>query len=108
MRHHNRTRIVCSLQIVAILLFMSIAYVSVSAQEACTPSGEVKRGGELRFGRWEEPLTFDPQIPGDNGSIYLIVQVFDTLVRPDATGTGLEPGLAESWDISEDGLIYTF
>jgi peptide/nickel transport system substrate-binding protein len=108
MRHHNRTRIVCSLQIIAILLFMSIASVSVSAQETCTPSGEVKRGGELRFGRWEEPLTFDPQIPGDNGSIYLIVQVFDTLVRPDATGTGLEPGLAESWDISEDGLIYTF
>ncbi len=79
------------------------------AQEECTPTGEaVERGGELRFGRWEDVLTFDPQVPGDNGSIYLIVQVFDTLIRAGETGTELEPSLAESWEISEDGLTYTF
>lgn len=94
------------LMIASVALLLSVVYVAVA--QDCTPSGDVKRGGELVFGRWEEPLTFDPQIPGDNGSIYLIVQVFDTLVRPDATGTGLEPGLAESWDISEDNLTYTF
>lgn len=96
--------------LVAMVLTMQLGLVGgrVAAQD-CTPSGEViKRGGELRFGRWEEPLTFDPQIPGDNGSIYLIVQVFDTLVRPGPTGTELEPGLAESWDISDDKLSYTF
>lgn len=98
------------------LLLLAIVLTAISlpiatgapASQECTPSGEVRRGGELRFGRWEEPLTFDPQVPGDNGSIYLIVQVFSTLIRPDDTGTGLEPDLAESWDISDDGLTYTF
>ncbi|HVU12945.1 MAG TPA: ABC transporter substrate-binding protein [Phototrophicaceae bacterium] len=75
----------------------------------CTPSGDtVTRGGELRLARPEEPLTFDPTVPGDNGSIYAITQVFDTLTRVDASGTGLEPDLASSWDISSDQLTYTF
>lgn len=78
------------------------------ASQECTPSGEVKRGGELRFARLEEPLTFDPTVPGDNGSIWLITQVMSTLVRVDETGTGLEPDLAESWDVSDDQLVYTF
>ena len=47
-------------------------------------------------------------IPGDNGSIYVLVQVLETLTRADATGKGIEPCLAESWDISEDQLTYTF
>src|SRR5688572_18835703 len=31
---------------------------------------EIKRGGTLIMARPDEPLTFDPFIPGDNGSIY--------------------------------------
>ena len=69
---------------------------------------ESKRGGELRLARLEEPLTMDPVGPSDNGSIYLIEQVYETLVEPDETGAGLVPGLAEKWEISEDGLVYTF
>ena len=35
----------------------------------------------------------DPVGPSDNGSIYLIEQVYETLVEPDETGAGLVPGL---------------
>jgi len=76
--------------------------------EGCTPSGGVKRGGELVMARLEEPLSMDPILITDNGSIYIQEQVFETLVVPDETGAGLEPGLAESWDVSDDGLVYTF
>lgn len=76
--------------------------------EGCTPSGEVKRGGELTMARLEEPLSLDPILITDNGSIYLQEQIFETLVVPDETGAGLAPGLAESWDASDDGLTYTF
>ena len=68
----------------------------------------IKRGGMLIMARPDEPLTFDPFIPGDNGSIYAIEQVCDALVEADDTGRGLRPGLAESWEMSADGLTYTF
>ncbi len=72
------------------------------------PAGGIKRGGELVFARSEEPLSLDPIVPGDNGSIFTIVQIFDTLVRVGPTGNEVEPGLASAWTISPDGKTYTF
>jgi len=71
-------------------------------------TAEVKRGGTLVLARPEEPLSFNPFTQGDNGSIYALEQVCDSLVEADASGTGLRPGLAESWEVSGDGLSYTF
>ena len=34
--------------------------------------------------------------------------VYDCLVLYDLGATTIRPGLAESWEISEDGLVYTF
>jgi len=68
----------------------------------------VKRGGTIVLARPEEPLSFNPYTQGDNGSIYAIVQVCDQLIEAGPTGTELKPGLAESWDVSPDGLTYTF
>ncbi|MEI7466528.1 MAG: ABC transporter substrate-binding protein, partial [Burkholderiales bacterium] len=79
-----------------------------SDKPVAAPSTGPKRGGTLIFARPEEPQTMDPFVPGDNGSIYAIEQVCDSLVEPDATGDGLRPGLAESWEVSEDKLTYTF
>jgi peptide/nickel transport system substrate-binding protein len=70
--------------------------------------GSIKRGGTLTIARPDEPLTLDPFIPSDNGSIYAIAQICEPLVLGDATGKGLEPGLAQSWEESADGLAYTF
>ena len=57
----------------------------------------------------EEPNTNDPQ---KTTEYYVInFQVFDRLVEVVITGeneTAIVPGLAESWDISDDGLVYTF
>ncbi len=36
------------------------------------------------------------------------MSIYDQLVRVAPDGISLVPGLAESWDISEDGLTYTF
>jgi len=85
-----------------------VATEELPATGACTPSGEVKRGGELTLARLEEPLSLDPVGPSDNGSIYLNEQVYESLTEPDQTGAGLVPGLAEKWDVSPDGLVYTF
>ena len=71
--------------------------------KAAAPAGP-KRGGTFVFARPEETATLDPFVPNDNGSIYAIEQVCDSLVEPDTTGEGLRPGVAESWEISEDKL----
>lgn len=84
----------------------SLAVVAVAV--GATSVAAADRGGTLTVARPDEPLTLDPFIPSDNGSIYAIAQICEPLVSADATGTGLEPGLAESWEISDDGLNYTF
>lgn len=75
---------------------------------SASAADEVKRGGTLTLARPDEPLTFNPFTPSDNGSIYALEQVCDSLTEADATGMGLRPGIAESWEISEDNLVYTF
>jgi peptide/nickel transport system substrate-binding protein len=69
---------------------------------------EARRGGTLTVARPDEPMTFDPFLPSDNGSISAIAQVCEPLLLVDAPGTGLEPGLAASWTASPDRLTYTF
>lgn len=62
----------------------------------------------LRVAMGYDPLSLDPIASSDNGSIWTQLLIYDTLVRPDRTGEGLEPGIAESWSVSEDGLALTF
>lgn len=49
----------------------------------------------------------DPAVGIDYGSCITMVNLYESLVRPGSDGE-IEPCLAESWDISEDGLTYTF
>ncbi|MDR1967017.1 MAG: ABC transporter substrate-binding protein [Synergistaceae bacterium] len=63
----------------------------------------------LRFATNDEPNTNDPQKTTEYYAVNF--QVFDRLVEAVTTGQGqsdLVPGLAESWEISPDGLTYTF
>ena len=54
------------------------AIVAVAGTTAADAAG-IKRGGTLTIARPDEPLTFDPFIPSDNGSIYAIAQVCEPL-----------------------------
>jgi len=52
--------------------------------------------------------TLDPEANSVNESIWLDQNLYSRLLQPNSTGTGLLPDLAQSWDISSDGLTYTF
>ncbi|MCH8205411.1 MAG: peptidylprolyl isomerase [Chloroflexi bacterium] len=56
---------------------------------------------------WTEPVTLDPHMATDTASRGVLVEIFSGLVALD-TGLVLVPDIAERWDISEDGLVYTF
>lgn len=88
----------------AFALAFSAALLSIAPALAQSP----QRGGTLVLARPEEPVSFDPFGVSDNGSIFAIEQVCDSLIEADATGRGLRPGLAESWEMAPDGLSYDF
>ena len=49
----------------------------------------------------------DPHIALDYIDSILLVNLYDPLVRP-KHGGGFLPGLAESWDVSDDNVTITF
>ncbi len=54
------------------------------------------------------PDSLSPPLARTSTSFDAIIPVFDTLVRFDPDSQAIVPGLAESWSISPDGLVYTF
>jgi oligopeptide transport system substrate-binding protein len=53
------------------------------------------------------PGTLDPAFIGDAGDVEIILQLYAGLTRLDETGEPY-PSLASGWQISDDGLTYTF
>jgi peptide/nickel transport system substrate-binding protein len=75
-------------------------------QPAAAPAGTA--GGTFTFGRSSDSDNLDPVTQDGNVDIWIFMSIYDQLVRVNDTGTGLEPALAEKWDVSPDGLTYTF
>ena len=82
------------------------AIVSLALSTAIASYAEAQ--GVLTIGRREDGTTFDPIASAQNVDFWVFSNVFDVLVRVDHTGSELVPGIAESWEISADGLTYTF
>jgi oligopeptide transport system substrate-binding protein len=55
-----------------------------------------------------EPPTADPSLATDTTSVDLTGNIFVGLTRFDPITGAVIPYLAESWDVSDDGLTYTF
>ena len=56
---------------------------------------------------WSDPPTLDPHLTTDATSATVIIEVFGGLVTigPDLN---IIPDLAERWDVTNDGTVYTF
>src|SRR5690606_15060224 len=61
----------------------------------------------FRMNLHSEPPTMDPAQMQDNISGTVANAIFEGLTTMDKDGQ-VQPGAAETWDISEDGLVYTF
>lgn len=71
---------------------------------ACTAPESVK---SLKIAFHAFPSTVDPRKASDFASSTLICLIYEGLTRSLADGS-VEPALAESFDVSADGTIYTF
>jgi oligopeptide transport system substrate-binding protein len=60
----------------------------------------------LRFSITVEPESMDPQLANSMGTQAILAHVFEPLMR--STQGVVEPGAAETYEVSADGLVYTF
>jgi len=70
-------------------------------------AGAQQAGGTLRAAWAQDPVGLDPHITSARSSLQVLENVLDTLVTLDQD-QNVVPSLAESWDVSQDGLTWTF
>ncbi len=84
------------------------AIAALLAAALALPAQAATRGGTLVFGRAIESQYLDPVHTSQNADIWLALNLYDTLLQPSADGKTVEPGLAQSWTVSDDGKTLTF
>lgn len=83
------------------------AATSVLAQDAGMDPN-AKQGGSITITYKDDVATLDPAIGYDWQNWSMIKSIFDGLMDYTPGTTDLRPGLAESYEISDDGMTFTF
>ncbi len=79
-----------------------------SAEEAATVvTAAPAAPAEITYATQQTTVTLDPAIHVDETQCFHVMNVYDPLVWPTKGGPP-KPHLAESWEVSDDGLTYTF
>ena len=104
-------------KILALLGALALVGLGALAQEyMVVPFGEGdwanltvgKYGGYLVVGTWDNPKTFNHHIAQETSSTDITYRLHAGLTDVNPITDKVEPALAKSWEISEDGLTITF
>lgn len=95
---------------------LAVMLSSILAITALTGCGGAQTGGTSSSGNGKtfifaqsaDPRGLDPAFVDDGESAKVMCNIYEGLVKYGDDNTNIEPCLAESWDISEDGTEYTF
>ena len=80
---------------------------SESSSASSETAGEPAATQEMTFVLNNTPDGLDPGVTNNSFAQYVIINCFEGLVTYDESGS-VVGGSAESWDVSEDGTVYTF
>ncbi len=98
--------------ITLLLVLMALTGASLAQKKTVTTADlglqPGQQGGTLTLPLSDAPSTFFYYGQIDANVEALANQMYDTLLEFNLTTYKLEPGLATSWDVSDDGLVYTF
>ena len=72
-----------------------------------TAADAVTRGGKMVYARYADSLQLDPVLTDANVDIWIMTNLYDTLLQPTPDGRGVNPGLATAYKVSDDGLTFT-
>ena len=89
-----------------VLLSALLGFTGCTRRE--TPAAEGIRTKTLLVGNQNEPATLDPNVMDAATDMNVAVALFEGLTAYDEKTGRPVPGVAERWDISPDGLVYTF
>ena len=94
------------LRLTVFVLIITSLLTACGSGESNVTSGN--RDGILHWGNGAEPQELDPHIVTGVPEHHIIVALLEGLVSKDPYTLNPTPAVAKSWDISEDGTIYTF
>lgn len=95
------------LRLAGVLLGL-MALLNGSCARRATTVDQATQAGVLHLSVGSEPTDLDPQTVTGLGDAKIIAALFEPIVTFDPLTLAPRPALAESWDISPDGLTYTF
>ncbi|HET6630695.1 MAG TPA: ABC transporter substrate-binding protein [Woeseiaceae bacterium] len=85
-----------------------LAGLLIALVAACAPDSAGVPQDVLVVGQVAEPQSLDPATVTAVNDFRILVNLYEGLVRYAPDSLEVEPAIAESWTISEDGRIYTF
>ncbi|MGY1600658.1 ABC transporter substrate-binding protein [Geodermatophilus sp. SYSU D00815] len=92
----------------ATLTALTMAACASERDEGGGGGAEAESGGTFVFGVPGNPTMFDPAFATDGESFRVTRQIYEGLLTTEPGTAEIAPALAESYDVSEDGLEYTF
>jgi peptide/nickel transport system substrate-binding protein len=92
----------------AALTAVTLSACASSDRDSGNTETNAQTGGTLVFGAPGDPAMFDPAFATDGESFRITRQLYDGLLTTKAGSADIAPALSESYDVSEDGLTYTF
>ena len=103
-------RFVRSLALMLVLALCVGTLAGCAAPSATKPGtgGTSTANDTFTYAQGADPRGLDPALVDDGESSKIIVNIYEGLLKYATDSTKVEPSLAESWEISPDGLTYTF
>ena len=89
------------------LSHFSYSVIAILLLNTCNNSNTINPKNVFRYNEYRNVTSLDPAFARNPQNIWPINQLFNGLVQLDSK-LQIQPEIASSWEISSDGLTYTF
>ena len=93
-------------KIIALALAAAVILTGCGTKASSDPKPQAS--DTLIYAQGAEPRGMDPALVDDGESAKVMINIYEGLLQYNKDSTKVEPSLAKSWDVSPDGLSYTF
>jgi peptide/nickel transport system substrate-binding protein len=95
--------------VMMVWMILITSCIPASSVVSSTSAANPKSGRRLVMTLDLKPIsTLDPVVPSDNSAIWTILNLYDQLFRVAKDAQSVEPDAVERYEVSDDGLTYSF